>query len=106
MKLPQSDWKTYPGCRKIERFDGFVVIVPEDYQPDNVMPLFCDVCQIRFTSKDDENSYKTFKCCSACADTWAYSNKKVWEEGWRPSQEQIENSVQKRLIVSTHIHFD
>ena len=99
-----KEWKSYPKNRKISYEDGYVVIVPNSYNKNNdIMPLFCEVCQLRFNHKDDEKSYKKFKCCSPCADTWAYSNKEKWEKGWRPSEEVINTIVAKRSFVDPNI---
>lgn len=101
-----SDWRPYPKDRKIKIFETHVIIVPKDHDSDSFMPLFCKVCDFRFLTKDDENAYRQFQCCSSCADTWAYSNKTRWEEGWRPSAEQIAEKVQKRLFANDQIQFE
>ena len=84
------------------------MIVPETYDETvrNNMPLFCEVCQIRFGHKNDELTYKKFKCCSSCADTWAYSNKEKWENGWRPTKDMIKIVVDKRSFVDPNIIFE
>ena len=100
-----SDWEPYFGDRKIKRCEGYVVIVP-DVEKYEKIPLFCDVCEIRLASKEDEDSYKKFECCSVCADTWAYSKKEDWLNGWRPSREQVEGLVQKRIFIDKSITFE
>jgi len=100
-----SDWEPYSGERKIKRCEGYVVIVPE-VEKYTKIPLFCDVCEIRLSSKEDEEAYKKFECCSACADTWAYSKKEEWLRGWRPSGEQVESLVQKRIFIDKSITFE
>lgn len=70
------------------------------------MPLFCEVCQIRFGSKEDEKAYELFKCCSICADTWAYSNKETWLKGWRPDEDKIKISVEKRKFTNPVVVFE
>jgi len=95
----------YPGGRKIFYRDGYVLILPESYDS-NKMPLFCEVCEIAFSKQEDEKTYKLFKCCSVCADTWAYSHKQEWDNGWRPSQEQINVAVQKRLFINPNVVFE
>ena len=100
------DWKSYTNNRLIQKFDGYFVIVPEGYLGSKTMPLFCDVCSIRFCSVEDEKSYDEFECCSSCADTWAYSKKSEWKNGWRPSKEQVENSIERRIFVNQTIRFE
>jgi hypothetical protein len=69
------------------------------------MPIFCEVCSIRFGNQDDEITYKKFKCCSACADQWAYANKERWQLGWRPSKEQVAIFIEKRNFSNNEIRF-
>lgn len=102
-----TDWQDYPRKRKISYRDGYVVIVPGDFNLNKIgMKLFCDVCQIRFGSKEDEKTYKLFGCCSTCANEWAYSNKNEWQNGWRPDADKIKKSVEKRFFANPIIVFE
>ena len=101
-----SDWKSYPKNRKILDKDGYSIIVPSTFVKLNDIPLFCDVCQISFNNKEDEKTYKLFKCCSSCADTWAYSHKQEWLNGWRPEKEKIKKAVEKRIFINSNIVFE
>jgi hypothetical protein len=102
-----SEWQKYPRNRKISHRAGYVIIVPDDYNENkSSMPLFCDVCQIRFNNKDDEKAFKEFKCCFACANEWAYTHKPEWLNGWRPDQEKIKKSIEKRFFTNPVIVFE
>jgi len=102
-----NEWKSYPNNRKILCKDDYSIIVPESFNLDKneSMPIFCEVCSIRFGNRDDEIAYKKFKCCSACADQWAYANKERWQLGWRPSEEQVAIFVEKRNFSNNEIRF-
>ena len=102
------DWKPYPKDRKAKFFESCVIVVPADFEKTmgDKIPLFCDVCGFVFSNKEDEKSQREFGCCSICADTWAYSNKEKWKDGWRPSVEQLETLVQKRLFKNSNIIFE
>jgi len=102
------EWLPYPGGRKVKKYANYSVIVPESYVENNkeIMPLFCDVCTVRYSTQEDEKTYKLFGCCSICADTWAYSNKKEWEKGWRPTTEMINKSLDKRIFINDSIRFE
>lgn len=101
------EWKPYPRNRKISYSESHAVIVPESYEESGTsMPLFCEVCGIRFGHKEDEKSYQKFKCCSSCADAWAYSHKEEWNTGWRPSEEQVRKAVEKRSIINPDLVFE
>jgi len=104
-----TEWKDYPSDRKMCDKGNYVVIVPSGYlekDNDEVMPLFCSVCKIRFSHINDEDTYKKFKCCSPCADKWAYSNKEKWALGWRPGDEEVKNNIVKRSFVDPNIVFE
>lgn len=103
-----TEWKSYPHNRKIKEKESYVIIVPESFDEKSIetMPIFCSVCKIRFGRKEDEDTYKKFRCCSSCADNWAYSHKMKWQDGWRPSLEEIELSVEKRRFVNPDIVFE
>jgi len=101
-----SEWLPYPRDRKIMKKEDYSVIVPAGHdETKNGMPLFCDICSFSF-STDDEKSYEMFGCCSSCADMWAYSHKNEWKQGWRPSEDQIKNVIQKRIFVDGNIRFE
>lgn len=100
-------FKAYPRDRKIIHKSGYSIIVPESNKKDEEkMPLFCEVCEIVFSKQDDEKTFKLFKCCSSCADEWAYSNKDKWKNGWRPGDDQIKKLIEKRLFVNSVIVFE
>ena len=102
-----NDWKPYPKNRKIIDRGDYMLIVPESFKSETrKMPVFCGVCGIRFANKEEEKSYKKFQCCSSCADTWAYSHKEAWDNGWRPSIDQVKVSVEKRSITNLDIIFE
>jgi len=100
-------WERYPNSKKALRKEKYIVVVPESYdESDKQMPLFCEVCGIRFGSKEDEISYNEFKCCSPCADMWAYSNFKKWKSGWRPQEELVQSFVDKRSFANPDLFFE
>lgn len=98
-----SDWRPYLRGRLIrEDLTGFFVIVPEGAEPP--IPLACPVCERLYRSRDDEASHREFECCNLCALQWAHSRRKEWQEGWRPSRDQVEIAVKQRPPL--HIAFD
>lgn len=101
-----GEWSSYPGDRKAFELEDHVVIVPKDFDLSKIgMGIFCDVCELSFSSPEDNKEYKKFGCCSSCANTWAYSYREKWMDGWRPSSEQVKTSVQKRIFANKDIAF-
>lgn len=90
------------GDRLIQDYGKFVVIVPVDASPS--VPLGCPVCDVLFRTREDEQSYQQWQCCERCAMMWAYPNQVAWNNGWRPTAEQIAVDLEVRPKLS--ISFD
>jgi hypothetical protein len=104
--IPEESWSPYPGGRKVIELEDHIVIVPEDFESSKVgMGIFCEVCELSFSSPEDSDEYKRFGCCSSCANAWAYSHREKWIAGWRPSPEQVKTNVQKRIFANKDIAF-
>jgi len=89
------EWKKYTRDRLIlEHPEGFYVIKPECSRESH--PLFCPLCNAIMRSNSDVSSYSKFKCCDSCSTFWAYPNKVKWEQGWRPSPEDVMNKYKDR----------
>lgn len=81
------------GRIQMEHPDGFVVIKPSlDIK---TVPLFCPVCEMSMLTADDSQAYRKYGCCEPCARKWAEWNTE-WEDGWRPSPEEIEKELARR----------
>lgn len=55
------------------------------------IPLDCPVCLLSIRDANDANSFRTHMCCAECKMDWAEPNDAAWKEGWRPSEEQLNN---------------
>jgi len=95
--MSQLEWKPYIGDRLIQKREDFYVIKPADDQR-VIIPLFCPVCDYVMRSKDDEKSFREFSCCECCETNWARPNREAWNEGWRPSHQEIYNKFGKKKI--------
>lgn len=65
-------------------------------------PLFCNVCDLPMTKKDDSISYLKFECCYDCSSMWAYRDKEKWLNGERPSKNEIEKYKILRTRISSN----
>lgn len=70
----EEEWKPLNDRQKIKQIDlsnnqSVFIIVPNDYE-DLVVPLFCPLCQLPMTTKEDTNSYKKHKLCEQCHYKW------------------------------------
>jgi len=82
------EWKKYFNDKLILSHPaGFYIIKPENHQ--TAFPFFCPLCERIMRIQTDEESFDKFSCCDACAITWAYPNKQIWKEGWRPDKKEI-----------------
>jgi hypothetical protein len=99
-----SEWKPYLGDRLIKRCDGFVVIKPIDDIV--IIPLSCPICDTLMRSHDDEEAFHSFNCCHFCALEWAHARREAWSKGWRPTREQIVDSMSRRPPLSVPLEID
>ena len=68
--------------KKIIKDKGNIrVIYPENHFS---LPKDCPVCKLTFRDSEDVKSFKEWKCCTDCRDSYAYHNKDKWLKGWRP----------------------
>jgi hypothetical protein len=91
-----SEWKDYFSDRLYKETDFGVIIIPKNYEEPS--PLNCPVCDMLLSSFEDNESYKSKKCCHDCCYKWADANLQKWNEGWRPSLEEIELEVRARQL--------
>jgi hypothetical protein len=67
------------------------------------IPLFCPLCKFCMRTYDDRTSYETKECCYKCALTFADSRLEQWKDGWRPTTEEIQEEVDKRLSIPVSV---
>ena len=58
-------------------------------------PLACPVCNLLFADKSDVVAWHQYGCCSMCRDFFMYPHQKKWNEGWRPSQKQVDDLLDR-----------
>ena len=66
--------------------DDLIIIKPKIH---NIVPADCPICKLAIRNLNDVIVYKTWGCCGICCEHFAYPNKEIWENGWRPSKEEI-----------------
>ncbi len=91
-----NDWKEISRNREmsIGKF-GITIIRPRSY--DDPYPLDCPICKFLIKGLEDIYMLDKFACCQECAFTWAQPRRHEWEEGWRPTLEQINDNNTRRL---------
>jgi len=78
-----------------KHLSGFYIVVPKDMNRPPV-PLACPICKLVMRDSDDARSFSDNECCSWCEMKWLEPNRPAWRSGWRPSQEQVDEEVQRR----------
>ena len=56
---------------------------------DNKLSVFCELCDFLTTSSLDHESKIDVGVCRACNLKFAQPNRKKWDKGWRPTQEEV-----------------
>ena len=56
----------------------------------------CGVCKTYSFSRSDDLYMNRFKCCKWCYIDFVEANEESWQNGWRPSSQQINLSKRRR----------
>jgi hypothetical protein len=56
----------------------------------------CGVCKTYSFSRSDDLYMNRFKCCKCCYIDFVDANEENWQNGWRPSPQQINLSKRRR----------
>lgn len=59
-------------------------------------PLFCQICETVMTGIRDAEYHRLHGCCEECGINWAERRRKEWIAGWRPSSEEVSDSIKDR----------
>lgn len=86
--------------RVVVQKSSFLLVTP--VQIDEYMPLACPVCDT-LMCLDDSLQWQKFKCCTRCANTWAYLLQQTWMNGWRPSEDDVRSKVATRPMMRINI---
>ena len=81
---------------------GFLVMVPAEASQIHHVPLECPICKFLMRDYTDVIAYQKWECCDDCYIAWAEINQDKWQEGWRPSEEEIEHVRKKRLSAPSY----
>ena len=63
------------------------------------VPLDCPICGLSLRDRDDVRSFYRVECCRDCEMYFAQPNMKKWNDGWRPSEEEI---IDRRRDLRDH----
>ena len=81
-------WNKFDSDRDFKINNGVLVVRPND--KDNVIPLFCPVCEFSMQTADDFLSYKEVSCCFKCKVHLAAQCVDEWKAGKRPDKNSEE----------------
>lgn len=97
--------RSYFSDRTItDESQGFSIVKPAHLEP--IVPLACPVCKCLLTTSDDEAAWHHFECCDWCANTWAYPRQSEWNEGYRPTSNDVKRALDERLPLIVHVALD
>jgi len=63
------------------------------------IPAFCPVCEVVIASSMDEDAISSVNCCRECETSFFEVNREKWQNGWRPSRDEIKSSLNSRLFI-------
>ena len=98
-----SEWqKGYKNRKYKKEGSNFLLIKTGNIEP-GCVPFDCPVCEVLMRDRNDSISFQMFGCCRDCMYEIAYPNKTAWQDGWRPSEEELKFVRQKRLKLPSYI---
>ncbi len=83
--------------KTFEEHEQYFVIVDDAIS--DVVPIDCPVCKSLMGKSDDLTSYQKFSCCHFCRMKWADRRQGEWNNGWRPSNQEIIDENKRRSIL-------
>tara|TARA_Y100001970_G_scaffold219254_1_gene268996 strand:- start:965 stop:1297 length:333 start_codon:yes stop_codon:yes gene_type:complete len=83
---------------------GFSIVSPRDLS--KPIPSFCPVCKFVMNRPDDDECFLKFACCYDCRVRYVDRDRKNWEQGKRPTQEEIRKSNQERNSIPISLKID
>ena len=66
------------------------------------MPIFCPICEFSMSYIKDINYFERFQCCRNCAMKFAEFQQDLWQSGWRPAPDAVEEH-KKQIIENLMI---
>jgi hypothetical protein len=72
--ISENEWKDLNERQSIKTITTednktVFVIAPKGYQ-ETIVPLFCPLCELPMTTKEDVSEYKIHKLCAKCSYKW------------------------------------
>jgi hypothetical protein len=80
--------------KQIKIENGIIIIKPANYR---LSESDCSICGYALRHKEDVLEQRKIGCCTDCSLCFFQPNRKAWENGWRPSQEEIKKVIKNRL---------
>ncbi len=68
----------------------------------DAVPFECPVCKFLMKDIADSLAYKEYCCCNICANKWAIPMKESWLAGTRPTETQIDQHREERLMYPSY----
>ena len=79
-----SDTITY------EEKNGLIIIKPANY---TCSEKDCNICGLALRDMQDVQEHNLYGCCTDCSLHFRQPNAKKWDNGWRPSRNEIDNII-------------
>ena len=73
-----------------EEKNGLNIIKPANYV---CSEKDCKICGFALRDMQDVSEHNQYGCCTECSVYFRQPNSKKWDNGWRPSRKEIENTI-------------
>ena len=68
-------------------------------------PMWCPICDSVMGNSTSVESYRRKGCCRSCEDDIVEKNMMKWNEGWRPTSEDVAIVIAQRSEIETQRYY-
>tara|TARA_B100001250_G_C19471624_1_gene644754 strand:+ start:93 stop:350 length:258 start_codon:yes stop_codon:yes gene_type:complete len=74
--------------------NGIFIIKPSNYK---ISISDCSICGFALRHKEDTIEQKRVGCCLDCSLYFYQPNRIAWENGWRPTKEEVKKVITNQI---------
>jgi len=86
-----NHWFTFDKSRTARHHKSGFLIIKSKHA--STIPFECPICSLIMRNNKDVTCYHEYKSCFACATYLIIPNTKRWNDGWRPTKQQIKKYI-------------
>ena len=89
-----NNWVKIDSEKEFIDKGNYIIVRPTGFRRTSV--FCCPVCKTMLRGIEDHNEYRKLGACKNCCDRWAYTDYEAWKSGWRPTEKEVFDELNKR----------